>query len=106
MMRGGAMERSQEYEGWLAAALRETERRAEALRRAGTMRDDPVPEEPTERAGDTPGAESLAEDDRTKTTGDNAVPHRATQPSRERQIARVRREAGQQPPKTTRTAEE
>ena len=52
--------------------------------------------------GDTTGAEYLADDDRTKTTGHNAVPHRATQPPRERQVRRVRLEAGQRPRETTR----
>ena len=51
--------------------------------------------------GDTTGAEYLAEDDRTKATGYNAVPHRAGQPPRERQVRRVRLEAGQRPHETT-----
>ena len=99
------MEHAQEYEAWVAAALQETERRTDALRRGQAMWGEPRRDEAIEGEGDTGGAEYLAEDDRTKTIGYNAVPHHAQQPSRERQVARVRREAGQRPPKTTRADE-
>ena len=69
------------------------------------MRDESPREASATPEGETSGAEYLAEDDRTKTTGYNAVPHHATQPSRERQVPRVRREAGQRSPKTTRVDE-
>ena len=70
------------------------------------MQEEPERAEASTGEADTTGAEYLAADDRTKTTGYNAVPHHAKQPPHNWRIARVRREAGQRPPKTTRADED
>ena len=66
------------------------------------MRDEQVREEVDTPEGDTSGAEYLAEDDRTKTTGYNGVPHHRRPPPPSAHIPRVRREAGQRPPQDDR----
>ena len=59
------------------------------------MRDEPTRDQTAEPEDDTSAAEYLAEDDHTKTTGYNAVPHRAKQPDRKGQVAEARRETGE-----------